>query len=545
MLVDFKTDFSLQRCGIKIPEGVAKLKEIGCKYAAITDYSSISGVVDFYEIAKEQGIKPILGITFELADGNIICLARNLKGWKMLLQLVSDLENLTLNKIIQSCDNLLIILGGMNSILFNLSPDIRRNAIKKILHKTHLFLGASAREYKSNLLNRSIVDELSDEYSVPIVELSECYYLEKEDAKNHQIQLSSYCGSLAAVSRPENKLEQFTGSATFEILPLKSVYSQNNQIVASLCEDYEILSTPIIPHFPCPSNYTANDWLLVQCKQKIQSKGLNAVYKNRLNREYSVISQADLSAYFLILQDIVQWCNDQGWLTSWGRGSAGGCLISYLLGITKIDPIKFGLIFERFYNEARTKELPDIDIDVPKFKRETIIQYIKDKYGDDKVSQMATFGKLKGKNAIRDVLRLTNACSTDEINTISKAIPEEPKVAAKMEGLGYDSLLLYTLNEEPETIERFAKLKDGELVGDFAKPFKQALRLEGTNKTLGCHASGIILSDLPITEYCAIITGAKDTRITAWDMYGCAKAGLVKLDILGLLTLDKLMMMND
>ena len=171
--------------------------------------------------------------------------------------------------------------------------------------------------------------------------------------------------------------------------------------------------------------------------RKVKDPTDRDVYLERVKKELEVIFKANLSGYFLIVQDIVNHVGDRGWIAGPGRGSAAGCLISYLIGITEVDPIEFDLLFERFYNEGRNTEdhvsLPDVDMDVPAEHRDEVIDYIKEKYGVNKVSQMVTFGKLQGRAAIKEVLRINDAVSFSEMNAITDSIPDEAKISDQLE----------------------------------------------------------------------------------------------------------------
>ena len=231
------------------------------------------------------------------------------------------------------------------------------------------------------------------------------------------------------------------------------------------------------------------------------------------------------------------------------HNSVGGCLISHLLNITTIDPIKYNLIFERFFNKGRSTteriSLPDIDTDFPVSKRELIIQYIKDKYGHNKVAQIATFGKLMGRGALKEVLRIHNVCDFNTMNIITKEIPQEFEIADKLEEAGEESILMYILKYEPKLISNYCKLENDKLIGEYAQYFEQASRLERVIKSQGKHAAGIVVSQEPLDLICPMIRDKQGEKIIGFDMYDCEDVGLVKFDILGVLMLDRLMGINN
>jgi DNA polymerase-3 subunit alpha len=245
--------------------------------------------------------------------------------------------------------------------------------------------------------------------------------------------------------------------------------------------------------------------------------------------------------------------NDNGWLSGPGRGSAAGCLISYLVGITKIDPIEFDLLFARFYNAGRNSadhiSLPDIDMDVPGARRDEIIAYLKDKYGHDKVSQMLTFGRLQGKSAIKEVLRVNEACSFAEMNAISNCIPDEAKISDQLAEMDDEdrSIIRWALINNADDLKDFCRLsEDGTLEGDYAEYFEQAIQIEGTFKTQGKHAAGIVISADPLREVCPMVRQkGSSEKIAGLEMVDLEALGHVKFDVLGLSLLDKLMYIQE
>lgn len=228
------------------------------------------------------------------------------------------------------------------------------------------------------------------------------------------------------------------------------------------------------------------------------------------------------------------------------HNSAGGTLVAYMLGITGINPIPHDLIFERFYNAGRnTKDrvsYPDIDVDVPVHKRQEMINYIKEKYGHNRVCHIATFGALKGKGAIKEVLRVNNVCEPKEIDLITAHIPEDFKIADVMEESDETSVLRWVLQNEPKELSDWCFLnEDGTLGGDYAEYFRQAINLEGTYKSRGKHPSGIIISPTELDTTCPMMWDSKsEEKIAGLNMGDLEEIGLVKFDILGLLALDKL-----
>lgn len=247
----------------------------------------------------------------------------------------------------------------------------------------------------------------------------------------------------------------------------------------------------------------------------------------------------------------IQVENKHNYLTTSGivHNSCGASLVAYLISITEIDPIPPDLFFERFLNPGRyTKdniEYPDIDMDFPSDFRDRVIQYIVRKYGKNCVSQIATFGRLLGAGALKEVLRVHDVCSFEEMNRITKHWPQEAEIVDELEKMEQYSIIRWILENDPEKVQDYCQLKDGKLVGDYAQYFEQAIRLEGVIKTQGKHAAGIIIAPHDLNDYCPMIYDKNsDDKIAGFDMHGMQKLGYIKFDILGVTALDKLMMIQ-
>lgn len=343
----------------------------------------------------------------------------------------------------------------------------------------------------------------------------------------------------------------------------KTLDAEKLEYIYDMCEDYDILSKPMLPKFSCPNNATEEDYLKELCRigwkkylmdsGKVSAQEDKDRYLERFKEEFDVIKGANLFGYFLIVRDIINYVNEQGWLSGPGRGSAAGCLISYLIGITKIDPLEFDLLFARFYNAGRNSKdhisLPDIDMDVPGKHRDTIISYLKNKYGNDHVSQMITFGRLQGRSAIKEVLRIHEACSFAEMNAITKAIPNEAEISDQLADMDEEdrSIIRWALINNADELRDFCHItEDGSLDGEYAEYFEQAIRIEGTFKTQGKHAAGVVISSEPLYKVCPMANqrGSQE-KIAGLEMTDLEALGHVKFDVLGVNLLDKVMKIKE
>lgn len=600
--------------GLSQPKQIAeRCTEINAKACALTDHGNIAGAVKFYNAMKSANIKPILGCELYICDkdpsikekenrnlSHFLVLAQNFEGWKNLIKIVSEsnkpefyyhkprLDLDTLGKL--NDGNLIGIVGHLGSTLadaildeYVLKPNwesIGVSLIEKLkkMFNNKLFLEAQLIDQENlpvQVILTDAIRTLGKKTNTKVICTPDAHYCKKEDAVDQRILL---CNNLKTtfpeISRKISNNED-VGMGCFFISDNYHIPSQeemrqihtaeeieNTNYVASLCEEYDILSKPKLPPFDCPKGFDDAEYLRELCRKGWKEKIANVIpkedhqiYVDRIKYELDVLQGANLSSYFLIVQDIVNYVRKNNWLPGPGRGSAAGCLVSYLIGITSIDPIKYNLIFDRFYNSGRnTKDrisMPDIDVDVPINKREIIIEYIKNKYGTDKVSQMVTFNTIKGRGALKDVLRVYGNISFEEMNKITKNIPDEAKIADELQEMkeetGEASIIRWALENNGDKLKEWCYLDDnGELQGPLAKRFEQAIRLEGTKSNQSKHAAGIAISSEPLHELCPMVYDSKNEQLIAgMEMQDLESIGIIKFDILGVAMLDKVMTIQD
>lgn len=598
--------------GLSKPNQIAdRCSKLGIKSCALTDHGTISGSVQFYESMKRSGIKPILGCELYIADqdssiktkdnnslSHFIVLAKNLQGWKTLIRIISESNTeinfyhkprLSFDKLAEFLDNNIIgFCGHLGSSLANLLNRDKQEAIKNglsFISKMKEMFGPENFFLESQLMDQehlpeqidltNIIRELGSISKTKVICTPDAHYADKSDAIDQRILL---CNNLKMTLVDINKkllnnedipMGCFFKSDNYYILSPEEMLSlhteeeiDNTNCVDSLIESFDILHKPMLPVFSCPNNLAPDEYLRELCREGWKNKIANTVskdsqqiYVDRIKRELEVLQGAGLSSYFLIVQDIVNYVRENGWLPGPGRGSASGCLVSYLIGITSIDPIKYDLIFERFYNSGRnTKDrisMPDIDVDVPINKRESIIEYIKSKYGRDKVSQMITYNTLKGRGALKEVLRVYDNISFEEMNRITKHIPDEAKIADELqemkEDTGEASIIRWALENQVDKLKEWCYIdSDGSLAGPLAKRFEQAIRLEGTKSNQSKHAAGVVISSQDLKSVCPMIYDNKNKQtIAGMEMQDLENLGIIKFDILGVAMLDKVMAISD
>lgn len=609
-----KTHYTLLR-GLSKPEQVAeRCVELGYTSCAITDTASLSGCIEFVKACKKNKIKPILGSEIFLSgksatihdDTNralstILILAKNKAGWHDLINLSSAtnkneyfyqkprISRKELGEYVKG--NFIGILGIANSELANcifkdaqvvyktktyqdikefVHPDWVERCSKliaeyiEIFGKDNFFLEVNHDGIPiQNDINKAI-RYLSKKLNVPCVANTNSYYTKQEEVDDQRILL---CTAMETTLKnlqhkidlkDEPLLGNFLRSRNYHLEGIESLnYLEseldNNKLVDSLCEDYDIFSKPIFPKFPCESE---KDLLVKLCREgwkkrianKVGAKKL-PIYEERVKQELDVFNNSGLAGYMLIVNDYVNEFRSRGNIVV-ARGSGAGSLVLYLLGISNSDPIKYDLMFERFYNEGRNTaervSLPDVDCDFPSRAREEVKPYLKNKYGEHNVAQICTFSTMKASGALKDVLRAHEACSFDEMNDITKCMPEEAKIADKLQEMqeeeGESGILLWALQNNKKELSEWVQLKDdGTLEGRFAHYFSQAIRLEGTKRSQSRHAAGIVISPLDLRDIVPMVkVSGEDELVTGFAMGPLEDIGIVKFDCLTINAFDKL-----
>ena len=578
-------------------------KKQGWGYAGITDMSSVSGCVNFIKSCKSQDIIPIIGSELILDNGSrITLLCKNNNAWTSLLKIISianspenfnETPRIPFDDLIQNinCENFICIDGYVGSLLFSkvmtsnecIFDTLDDEGITNCLVENHLqiakdhvkqmrnifesyFLEINNIDHESYPVTKvmsSIVKSLDTDITIPD---TSSFYPERKDAVDHRVLI---CTKLKTTMK---KLDQKI-SEKKDLESLKFIRSSNHYIksfdflkdnydnisvenlanIPNLIDNIEILSKPKLPAFKTPDASSEDEYLKQLCRNGWRKLIMDRVdpskfdaYKDRVLKELEVIKKANLAGYFLIVQDYVNHFRDLGCLVGPARGSGGGSLVCYLTGITLIDPIEYGLLFERFYNEGRNTEdhvsLPDIDVDFPPDYRDDVIQYLKDKYGESRVCQMLTFGKLAGRSIIKEVLRVNESCGFEQMNQITEKIPNEAAISDLLEEMENPSVIRWALENDKNALIDYCWIDDdGKLQGEYAKAFEQAMRMEGIFKTQGKHAAGVVIASDDLQEICPMVKSSRSSeQIAGMEMGDLEAIGCVKFDILGVNLLKKI-----
>jgi DNA polymerase-3 subunit alpha len=456
---------------------------------------------------------------------------------------------------------------------------------KEIFGAENLYLGVQLVDVgviPARRLAAEGVRYLGKHTNTKLVAIPDSYYATKEDAYDQRVLLVNSLGTnLKTIARKpvqgdDIALGRFFNNINYHIPSYNEMVKyghtqeelENSVAIAAMCSPYSLSSPPMLPQFPTPNGTPSKDFMKELCREGwtrrwpqisrviAAGKHTKEEYIQRFNTEFEVLTNVGLADYFLIVNDITAFAINDGQLTGAGRGSAAGSLILYLLGVTHVDPIEYDLLFERFYNAGRNTpgniSLPDVDMDFEKNGRERVLQYVRDKYGAEKVAQMITFNRMQGRGALKDVSRAHDVLDNETINIITKLLPNEPEIADQLQivkeadeangGDGEASIIEWALENHPSDYKEWAYFDDdGKLQGPLSKIFEQAIRMEGTKRASGKHAAGLVIAQKPLKEICPMAyDSSTGEMIAAMEMNALEKMGHVKFDFLGISTLDKI-----
>ncbi|MBE6549285.1 MAG: DNA polymerase III subunit alpha [Ruminococcaceae bacterium] len=552
------SEYSLLDGACRIKDIPKRAAECGHSAVALTDHGNMYGVVAFYQACAENGIKAIIGCEVYVSsgsrfdrtantDGNrntnhLVLLCENETGYKNLIYLVSkgytegfySKPRIDLDLLKDHSEGLIALsacLAGRIPSLISAGEyeEARAYAVKlsEIFGKDNFYI-----ELQDHGLNeqRQVLPELvrlAKECGLPMVATNDCHYLKRENAHTQAVLMCIQTNSVITEGRPMGfETDEFYYKTTDEMRMLFGKYEgaiENTKKIADRCNFEFHFDIPRLPKFPTPNGISSSEYLRMQTErgmtERVKDRTLvfepegESVYRERLDYELSVIERMGYSDYFLIVQDYVGFARAKDIPVGPGRGSGAGSLVAFLMGITDIDPIKFDLLFERFLNPERVS-MPDIDSDFCYNRRGEVVDYVFERYGKDRVSQIIAFGTLAARAAIRDVGRALGM-SVSEVDPVARAVPRE---------LGM-------------TLEKAVKLADMKALYESSPQIKSlvdtAMQLEGMPRNITVHASGIVVTDEPLTQYLPL-ADSKGTTVTQFDMDTIAKLGLLKFDILAI-----------
>ena len=545
----------------KIDELVEKAKATGMDALAITDHGAMYGIVEFYKKATATGIKPIIGVEAYITPGSrldktmgkanirhhLILLAKNKTGYHNLIKLVtkSHLEGFYYKpridwEILREHHEGLIALSAcpQGEIPSALASDDLAKAKKialdysKLFGKDHFYL--ELMDHPNDLeqvrINEKLI-KLAKETNLPLVATNDVHYLNKEDAEVHDVLL---CVQMVRTVEEKDRMtmmnEDYSLKSPDEMIrAFRNIPEaiKNTQKIVGMCDVKLELDKIELPHFPLPEGQTADEYLEKLCGQGLTKRYPTSLFKTEENKEYvkiakkqleyelGIIKKTGFASYFLIVQDVVNWAKNNGIVVGPGRGSAAGSIVSYLLNITNVDPLKYKLLFERFLNPERIS-MPDIDMDFADIRRDEVVNYVSKKYGNDHVAQIITFGTMAARAAIRDAGRALGY-PYSFCDQLSKMIP-----------FGFS--LREAIEKVPELSQAYDTDDQTKKLLDIAK------KLEGVARHASTHACGIVITKNSLDFYTPRQFAPQDENaiVSQYEMHSIEALGLLKMDFLGL-----------
>ena len=551
------TEFSITESIVRIPDLIKAAVNEEMPALALTDLSNLHAAVKFYGKCLGQGIKPILGSVLRLndADHRVTLLSMNNHGWRNLTELVSrgyiegqQLNIPCVNKawILEQADDLILLLGiqsDVGKMLITSNPQkaepLLEEWIEKFGNRVYLALTRTDRPDEDAFIAEAV--KLAKKYNIGVVAHNDVHFVRREDYEAHEARVCIADGYVLGDNRrPKTYSPEQYFKTTAEMTELFSDIPsaiENSYQIAKRCNVTLQLGKYFLPDYPIPEGHTIDTYFAHLSKQGLEER-LNVLYPvtqrdedwaeirkpydERIEYEINIINSMGFPGYFLIVMDFIQWSKNNGVPVGPGRGSGAGSLVAYSLKITDLDPLRYELLFERFLNPERVS-MPDFDVDFCIAGRDKVIDYVARTYGRDAVSQIATFGTMAAKGAIRDVARVLGK-SYGLADRISKLIPTKPL------GLSLE-----------ESIEAEPQLKDvvtnpsNPDYDDASEIWEMALKLEGITRNTGKHAGGVVIAPTKITDFSAVMCDADGTaRVAQYDKDDVESAGLVKFDFLGL-----------
>ncbi|MCX5469189.1 DNA polymerase III subunit alpha [Acinetobacter nematophilus] len=551
------TEFSITESIVRIPDLIKAAASDEMPALAITDLSNLHAAVKFYNKALGKGIKPIFGSVIRLNDANhkATLLAMTNKGWRGLTEIVSRgfIEGQQLSIpcvqkewILEQSEDIIVLLGlhsDVGEMLCSAYPEkaepLLEQWIEKFGNRVYLALTRTGRPLEESFNQEAV--KLAAKYKIGVVAHNDVHFITAEDYEAHEARVCIADGYvLGDDKRPKNySPEQYfkTSAEMIELFADLPSAIENTLQIAKRCTVSLRLGFHDLPDYPIPEGHTIHsyfehvseigleerlDVLYPVEKRNEDWPEIRKPYDERLAYELGIINKMDFPGYFLIVMDFIQWSKNNGVPVGPGRGSGAGSLVAFSLKITDLDPLRYDLLFERFLNPERVS-MPDFDVDFCIAGRDKVIDYVASHYGRDAVSQIATFGTMAAKGAIRDVARVLGK-SYGLADRISKMIPTKPL------GLSLEE----SLEAEPQLKDIVTNPSNPDY-DDAAEIWEMALKLEGITRNTGKHAGGVVIAPTKITDYSAVLCEADGSgRVAQFDKDDVEAAGLVKFDFLGL-----------
>lgn len=539
-ILQVTSGYSLLKSTIDLYKYVMTAKSLDYQKLSLTDDGVLHGAIEFYNLCRNQNIEPIIGCVFQYKQwrnaevlSQMVVYAKDEIGYQTLIELstqyqISKVVSKNMEQRIKDASNHLQIVFPQENSEWALECSNGEVAFQRWLFEAeeryfpNVHLGIESNQALPISLEQ--LEEWGQDFSMKLLPFVKTFYLKAEDDFSYRVLKAIGDGETLSTTQAEVSGQYYlqdekTLTQHWSTVLDGKLVRQLQEFVDSLkweLPKHELL----LPKFKNPEGKTSQEYLQEICQQSLKDKELvKGEYQSRLKYELSIIHQMGFDDYFLIVWDIMKYAHEAGIQTGPGRGSAAGSLVSYLLNITKVDPIEYQLLFERFLNPERYT-MPDIDLDFPDNRREAILDYVRRKYGENHVAQIATFGTFGSKQALRDVCRVLGL-TTVQAGEWSKAIPNQ---------LGINLKSAYEQSKSLQTL--VSRSPKNQLI------FETACRIEGLPRHLSTHAAGVVLYDKPLTDVIPLIYKDQQMPITQYTMKYVEQIGLLKMDFLGLTNLS-------
>lgn len=551
------SEYSFLDGACRIKDMIDWASQTESKAIAITDHGGLFGVLDFYNAAKEKGVKPIFGCEAYFAPterfdrdakskreaaNHLILLASNEMGYKNLIKLISRgyiegfhyVPRIDMELLAEHHDGIIALTACIKGRVPSLIGAGKYEEAKAhlmeladVMGRDNLFieLGLHGVEQEDTIMPQMM--KLSEETGIPAVAANDCHYIKADDAYAHEVLLAIQTNkTLNDDNRLKFSTNEFYLKTPQQMREVFEGYPDdvlcNSVAIAERCEFIDLSSNEnIMPEFEVPEGQTADEVLEQCCREGLRDRysEVTPEIESRLEHELDIIKQMGYSGYFLIVLDYVQFAQKQGF-TFTARGSGGGALVLYLLGIINFDPLKYDLLFERFLNPERVS-MPDIDMDFEPESRDLVIDYLVQKYGKNSVAHVVAISSLGARSALRKVGKVLDL-PLNEVDRIAKLVPAIPNI---------------TLNEAAKMVPRLKQIEES---GEYEELFRLARALEGMSSHISGHASGVVVSNGPLIDHVPLFRDKNGRTTTQFDKYMLEKIGMVKFDFLGQKTIAEI-----
>lgn len=541
--LQIKSGYSMMESTLTVDKIVSRAKELDFTSIALTDHHVLHGVIPFYKTCLKHNIKPIIGMTINVTKDygteQCILIAKNHVGYQNLLALstninIDQIQTIEKSELSKYAEGLIAILPVFNNqlqeVLLEASHEVAYEIVKNwqdLFNKGDFYLGTQDHGLAGERKLHLPLKAFHEQYSIPVVAVNDVRYLKENDSQVFDcLQAVKHDKKWSGKQQDETMLQHHLRSS----IEMEQLYSsfwpsvlEESNLIAEKCDLHIDLNKRMLPSYPVPNNKSAHIYLEELCWENIYNRYYEVTpqAQERLDYELKIIRTMNFSDYFLIVWDFIEFAKSNNILVGPGRGSSASSIVAYVLGITEVDPLKYNLLFERFLNPERVS-MPDIDVDFSDYRRDEVINYVRDKYGIEHVAQIITFGTFAARSVIRELIK-TMEIDERDADYLLQVVPVQS-----------GKTLVELVNDQPELKSYIQQSNQMKLL------FSIAIKLEGLPRHSSTHAAGVVISEEPLIKHVPLISGASTIHLTQYPMNDLESIGLLKMDFLGLKNLTLL-----